>query len=249
MSFVVKSAIIPYKYNKANGENCIVKENSRKAESTDSALTEGIAARRIWDSNAEQEVFECLQKFLNRECFCVFPHMPISEVIKNFRRYDNFKETYIKFCELVGDTDQQEKHFELSHFDFTIYNKSNYLPVLIIEADGSQHRTNPSVIFFDKFKDYIATQYEIPLIRLELYNRDMDIEEELEKKLKGKNLNDPYNYPVYCWKCGKKLLYRAKGAYGSFYFCRSCNKAKTEKSVTLSNTKEKCPPLFVWDKE
>lgn len=134
-----------------------------------------------------------------------------------------------------------------AYFDFTIYNKASYFPVLIVEADGTRHKTNPSVIFFDKFKDYIAAQYEIPLVRIELHQQNMDIETRLQDALIGKNLNDPYNYPVYCWRCGKKFLYQPKGAYGSFYYCRSCNKANTEKSVTLSNNIKNCPPLFMWD--
>lgn len=185
---------------------------------------------------------------IDTEYFCIFPHMPISEVFKDFRKYEVFRDIYVKYCELVNDTSQVEKHFELSHFDFTIYRKSSYLPVLIIETDGSRHKTNPSVIFFDKFKDYIALQYEVPLVRLELHNRDMDIKEELEKKLKVKNLNDPYNYPIYCKKCGKKMIYQPKGQHGSFYYCRVCKKENTDKSLTLSNNKENCPPVFVWDK-
>ena len=89
----------------------------------------------LWDSKAEQEVFQYLQGMVNTEHFQIFPHMPISEVFKKFRKYEVFKETYI------------ERHFELSHFDFTIYNQSSYLPVLIIEADGARHKTNPWVIF------------------------------------------------------------------------------------------------------
>lgn len=203
----------------------------------------------LWDSKAEQEVFKYLQGMINAEYFYIFPHMPISEVFKNFRKYETFKDTYVKYCELVNDMTYVERHFELSHFDFTIYSRSGYFPVLIIEADGSRHKTNPSVIFFDKFKEYIALQYEVPFVRLELYNRDTDIEQELKNKLKGKNLRDPFNYPIYCWRCGQKFMYRPKGSHGSFYFCRSCNKDGTDKSLTLSNNKENCPPLFVWDKE
>lgn len=202
----------------------------------------------LWDSKAEQEVFQYLQGMVNPEQFYIFPHMPISEVFKEFRKYEVFKETYVKYCELVKDMTYMERHFELSHFDFTIYNQSSYFPVLIIEADGARHKTNPSVIFFDKFKDYIALQHEVPLVRLELHNRDTDIEEELKNKLQGKNLDDPFNYPIYCMKCGRKFLYQPKGVHGSFYYCRSCIKEGTNKSLTLTNTKENCPPLFVWDK-
>lgn len=203
----------------------------------------------LWDSKAELEVFQCLQKVINTEEFYVFPHMPISEVFQEFRKYQNFKDTYLKYCELTNEMTYIEKHFELSHFDFTIYSKLRYLPVLIIEADGSHHKTDPSVIFFDKFKDYIATQHEVPMVRLELHKGNMDIQEELIKKLKEKNLGDPYNYPTYCRKCGKKLIYQPRGINGSFYYCRLCVNKKTGKSLTISNNDENCPPLFVWDKE
>lgn len=200
----------------------------------------------LWDSEAELKVFQCLQEIINKEEFYIFPHMPIPEVFQEYRKHENFKDTYLKYCELAHEMAYIEKHFERSHFDFTIYNQSCFLPVLIIEADGSRHKTAPSVIFFDKFKDYIAAQHEVPMVRLELHNSNVDIQGELIKKLKEKNLNDPYNYPVYCKKCGQKFLYRPNG---NFYYCRSCINEKTQKSLTVSNTKEKCPPLFVWDKE
>lgn len=218
-----------------------MEENSKKMEPVYTSIS-------LWDSKAEHEVFQYLHKIIDTEHFYIFPHMPVSEVFKEFRKYDDFKNMYDKFCELVDSADYSGKHFELSHFDFTVYNKSAHLPVLIIEADGSQHKTNPSIMFFDRFKDYIAAQHEIPLVRLELYKKDMDIEAELVKKLKDKNLNDPYNYPIYCWNCGKKFIYQPKGTYGGFYYCRSCNKADTDKSVTASNNERNCPPLFIWDK-
>lgn len=170
-------------------------------------------------------------------------------MFQEFRKYEKFKDTYLKYCELTNEMAYIEKHFELSHFDFTTYGQSRFLPALIIEADGSRHKTDPSIISFDKFKDYIAAQHEVPMVRLELYNGNMDIQEELVKKLKEKNLSNPYNYPVYCKRCGQKLLYQSKGINGSFYYCRSCVNEKTKKSLSLSNTKEKCPPLFVWDKK
>lgn len=203
----------------------------------------------LWDSKAELEVFRCLQGVINTKEFYIFPHMPISEVFQEFRKYENFKDIYLKYCELANEMAYVEKHFELSHFDFTIYSRISFFPILIIEADGSRHKTDPSVIFSDKFKDYIASQHEVSMVRLELHNGNVDIKEELIKKLKEKNLNDPYNYPIYCKKCGKKFLYQPKGVYGSFYYCRSCNKRGTTKSLTVSNTKKNCPPLFVWDKE
>lgn len=222
-------------------------ENNSYAGQKDISLSQNDFYRGLWDSKAEQDVFQCLHRIINIESFTIFPHLPISEVIKDFKKYEAFQNTYKKFCKLVNDTDKHDRHFELAHFDFTIYNKSSYFPVLIVEADGTRHKTNPSVIFFDKFKDYVAAQYEIPLVRVELHRQNMDIETRLQDALIGKNLNDPYNYPVYCWKCGQKFLYQPKGAYGSFYYCRSCNKTKTEKSVTLSNNIKNCPPLFMWD--
>lgn len=202
-------------------------------------------SKQLWDSKAEEDVFQYLQQFINSEQFYICPHMPVSEVFKEFRKYDIFKETYIKFCELLNAPDQEERHFELSHFDFTVYRKSDYFPVLIIEVDGAQHKTNPEIIFFDKFKNWIAEQKEVPIIRLALYETNMDIESELEEKLKSEKLSNPYNYPVYCWRCGQKFLYRPNG---DFYYCRSCKrKGEDNKSLTITNSDKICPPLFVWD--
>lgn len=173
--------------------------------------------------------------------------MPVSEVFKDFRKYNIFKDTYIKFCELLKEPDQGDRHFELSHFDFTVYRRSDYFPVLIIEVDGVQHKTNPEIIFFDKFKNWIAEQKEVPLIRLALYEKNMDIRAELEESLKNEKLNNVYNYPVYCRRCGQKFLYRSNG---DFYYCRSCNrKGSDNKSLSMTNNDQNCPPLFVWDME
>ncbi len=207
-------------------------------------------SKQLWDSKAEEDVFGYLQQFINTEGFYICPHMPVSEVFKNFRKYSAFKDTYLKFCELLNEPNQEERHFELSHFDFTVYRKSDFFPVLIIEVDGAQHKTNPEIIFFDKFKTWIAEQKEVPIIRLALYETNMDIRSELEKKLKDEKLNSPYNYPVYCWRCGQKFLYRPNGANGDFYYCRSCKrkgKNNTNNSLTINNNDKICPPLFVWD--
>lgn len=211
---------------------------------TDKNTKEEIIHRSLWDSEAEKVIFECLQTFINTDSFFIFPHMSVSTVFKDFGKYEDYKEIYIKF----SDEKWQNTHFELAHFDFVIYNKSDYFPVLIIEADGAHHKTRPSVIHFDKFKNHLAEKYDIPLVRLELHNPDIDIEEELKRRLKDKNLNDPYNYPIYCRDCGKKLLYRPKGVHGSFYYCQSCQKEKTGKSKTVSNNVKNCPLLFEWDR-
>lgn len=203
-----------------------------------------IIHRKLWDSDAEKMIFEYLQGFINMDSFYIFPHMSVTAVFKDFGKYEDYKESYVKF----SDKKWQDTHFELAHFDFVIYNKSDYFPVLIIEADGAHHKNHPSTIHFDKFKNYLAEKYDIPLIRLELHNPNIDIEVELRKKLENKNLNDPYNYPIYCRDCGKKLLYRPKGLHGSFYYCQSCQREDTGKNKTVSNNVKNCPPLFMWDR-
>ena len=50
----------------------------------------------LWDSKAELEVFQCLQKVINVEGFYVFPHMPVSEVFQEFRKYEDFKFAFIQ---------------------------------------------------------------------------------------------------------------------------------------------------------
>lgn len=204
---------------------------------------EEIINRKLWDSDAEEKVFQHLQEFVNTDSFYIIPHILVSEVIKNFKKYDYWEDTYKKYCEFIKE-ERKDRHFELTHFDFVIYNKKDFMPVLIVEVDGARHKTNPSAIHFDKLKNYIAEQYEIPLARLELYNPDIDIESGLKKILTDQNLNDPYNYPIYCWRCGKKFLYQKKK---SFYYCNPCQR-RTGKNVTLSYNEKICPPLFVWDK-
>ncbi|MCM1144602.1 MAG: DUF2726 domain-containing protein [Blautia sp.] len=206
--------------------------------------TEEIIKRRLWDSDAEQIVFECLQRFIDFEKFYIVPHILVSEVIKNFRKYEQFENMYNKYCELVNKPGFSNRHFELMHFDFVVYSKADYFPVLIVEADGQNHKTKQNVMYFDKFKNYIAEQYDIPLVRLELYHADIDIEAELKKRLENENLKDAFNYPIYCWRCGRKLRYQKNK---DFYYCDSCQR-KTGKNVTVSNTEKICPPLFVWDK-
>lgn len=204
--------------------------------------------RRLWDSDAEEKAFRCLQSFINEESFFIVPHILVSEVIKEFRKYDYIEDTYNRYCQFIKE-ERKQTHFELMHFDFVIFNKKDCFPVLIIEVDGANHKTNQTTRHFDKFKDFMAQQYEIPMARLDLFNPNVDIEGELKSLLMSKKLNEPQNYPVYCYRCGRKFSYRKtknvqerKG----FYFCDPCQRNGLK--ATLSCNERICPPIFVWDK-
>ena len=223
-----------------------IKTEKTKPEETKPDVT---INRKLWDSNAEEKVFQCLLDFINTDSFYIVPHILVSEAIKDFRKYECFEDTYNRYCEFIKE-ERKNTHFELMHFDFVIYSKKSSSAVLIIEVDGGNHKTNQSTIHFDNFKDFIAKQYAaIPLVRLDLSIANVDIETELKKVLVDKKLDEPYNYPIYCYKCGKKFSYQPNRSQpdNGFYYCNPCQ-IRTGKNVTLSYNEKICPPIFTWNK-
>lgn len=234
-------------------EDALIEETEAKEnvpEKKEISKQESKINRQLWDSDAEQKVFHYLQDFINTDSFYVVPHILVSEVIKDFRNYNCFEDTYKRYCEFIKE-EQEQTHFELMHFDFVIYNKKDFSAALIVEVDGANHKTNQSTIRSDNFKDFIAKQYAaIPLVRLDLSVANVDIETELKKMLMDKKLNEPFNYPIYCWRCGRKFAYQPNKnkPNSSFFYCTSCKKGDTNKNITLSYNEKICPPIFVWDK-
>lgn len=198
----------------------------------------------LWDSKAEQKVFQFLRKIINSEHFYVFPHLPVSDVFCEYRDFSTFKDRFHAYCQFCN-TDPGETHFELSHYDFIIFN-SNYLPVLIIEIDGWRHEKYQSVRFFDQFKDRIAENHGIPLTRILLHKQNMDIEKIVKEKLLALDLEKPQNYPAFCPDCHQKLIYHEDG-YSPYYSCNSCKSKRTSNNLNFNISRIPRPPLFLFD--
>lgn len=194
----------------------------------------------LWDSEAEEKVFEILHKIINPEFFWIFPHLPISQVFKEYSEYLVFKENYIAYCEFCNVMPSSKTHFELSHFDFTIFNNC-YFPILIIEVDGEYHKKRR---FFDQYKNRLAENHDVRLIRLPLYERmsDEEIEKTLKDQLRALELDEPNNYPAYCYDCRQKLTYK-EGKYSPYYIgCRCKDKPKYRSVKYIFR-----PPIFNLD--
>lgn len=78
----------------------------------------------LWDSWSEKKAFQYLCEMINVEHFYVFPHLPISEVFKEYWEYADLQEIYRKYCQLCN-TESGETHFELFHFDFAANSEKN----------------------------------------------------------------------------------------------------------------------------
>lgn len=91
-----------------------------------SDLSSEIKGKRIWDSNAE--AYDYLQEIINTDHFQIFPHLAVSEVFRKYKNLETFKCFYGAYCDTFPMKDQERNvsHFELTHFDFVIYNKSQY---------------------------------------------------------------------------------------------------------------------------
>lgn len=198
----------------------------------------------IWDSKAEKEVFQFLLEIINSDYFYVFPHLPISDVFCEYKDFTKFKESFHAYCKFCN-TDPGETHFELSHFDFIIFNR-DYLPVLIIEIDGWRHKKYQAVRFFDQFKERIAENHGVPLARILLHNQNMDIKKTLKNELIALDLEEPNNYPVYCPDCRRKLIYH-EGDYSPYYGCCSCKNQKTGNNLNFNINRVPRPPIFLFD--
>lgn len=210
----------------------------------------------FFDSEAELKIISHLNDIINTAHYVVFPHLTIAEAFRKFIDFDEISEIYASFCEhkrklLPADKISilKERQIALSHFDFVIFDKENYVPVLIIEINGRSHATDEITKASDAFKEYICKQVlGRPFLTLELFESQEDLKEALISAIKESKFDNKYDYPVYCKHCGRKMTYKDKNDGGYFYFCQFCQdegKYKGKDKVKVTQGPENITPIFI----
>lgn len=204
----------------------------------------------FWGSTAELKIFNHLNDLIDTKHYIIFPHLSIAEAFNDFFKFEELSNIYDTFCDhkrklLTDDTITQLKArvLELSHFDFVIFDKGNYLPILIIEVNGYSHATNTYTKISDAFKEYLCREVlGRPLLKIELFDFKENLKEELINTINASNFNSKYNYPIYCKCCGRKMTYRDKNDGSYFYYCQPCQEAK---GTRTTQGPEVINPIFI----
>ncbi len=181
----------------------------------------------FWDSEAEKKVFYALSTLINKQDYIIFPHQLCLKVFK--MKMGEMKETFcgqlaVKRNPTLADNVQ----LDLLHYDFVIYDKIAWKPVLIIEINGSEHKKSNRQIL-DNFKSELALSEQIPLLVIDfsVYVPDEKIAAYVEKNLRLKIEDELKNksLPAYCEKCSSRLEYQYKRENQElFFYCTKCRK-------------------------
>lgn len=181
----------------------------------------------FWDSEAEKKVFFALNILINKQDFIIFPHQLCLKVFK--MKMDEMKETFcgqlaVKRNPKLADNVQ----LDLLHYDFVIYDKIAWKPILIVEINGSEHKKSKRQIL-DNFKSELAISEQIPLLVIDfsVYIPDEKIIAYVEKNLRLKIEDELKNkgLPAYCEECGSRLEYQYKRENQElFFYCNKCKR-------------------------
>lgn len=192
---------------------------------------EEIEVISLWDSKAEQLVFDTLREKINLDFYQINKHISLKEIFK--------KETKAPWMEC--------------HIDLLITDLKDY-PVLGIEINGIRHWNESEYKKRDREKKEIFAEAGVPLVCIPLPELPSYTKEEYKtnyakalSELLDKFLLPFYyktSYPIYCRMCGQQLEQKFKNDYtGSFYCCSN----KKCKFKTISA--EKIPNMFKLKKE
>lgn len=133
-------------------------------------------------SRAEKIIYEYLQKELS-SYYTIIPHVSLTDIFTYPQETDENRQYNI--YKLLG-----------YHVDFVVYDKL-YHPVMAIELNGSNHKTNSRTIWTDQRKKELFEYFKIPFISLDLSRHYQDAE--LIELLKNKISESPRI--IYCWTC------------------------------------------------
>lgn len=182
----------------------------------------------LYDSKAEKLVFSYLNEFINTDYYSIHLHKPLYDIFEELQPHKR-NEIFEQFCKLSDTEMFSDSKSELSHFDFVIYSDVSDMPVLIVEVNGSHHKTDPSQKNLDRFKKFICDKNDIPLLVLKLYKSYKD--DEIRDMLKS-NL-DPFHsrneFPVFCIKCNAIMDLKRNRKDGSFYY--ACSNPECKRSI------------------
>lgn len=201
------------------------------------------------DSEAELDVLNHLNDLIDSAHYVIFPHLSIAETFKNFLTFGELSEMYDNFCETkrmilpkAKILEMKKRKLELSHFDFVLFDKENYVPVLVIEVNGRSHATDEITKASDAFKEYVCKQVlGRPFLTLELFESQKDLKAALITAVKKSNFDRKYDYPIYCGHCGLKMDYLDKKDGSYYYRCKHCQEEDREET----RSPEKIPPIFI----
>lgn len=147
----------------------------------------------FWDSSLEKEVYFYINNFIKNKSAKVeiLPHVSLRELFKPTNDFKN----------------QNLKQLSSYHIDILLLSEKSFVPLVAIEIDGSHHELDDNQRIRDAFKNSLLERNGIQLLRLKPDNCNYAfIESELTKLLT--------TAPIYCPKCGRKLLEKKNSANG-----------------------------------
>lgn len=179
--------------------------------------------KQLYDSSIESKIAAILKKYINAEYYTFSDHVTLPKIFKGIeakKAYEIFKEDYKPYLEKPDATDKStledsiiqqiqrldlQKRIDMMEYDFVVYEKKSYYPILFIEINGQTHLEKKQKII-DKFKRSLSEEYDIPMISLELFNSEDDhkIEQALKRELNNKT--HFRNCPIYCYKCKQRMI-------------------------------------------
>ena len=180
-----------------------------------------------WDHGIEWEVYSALRQFISDD-YIVIPHEAFSNLF------------YWKWEDDWKLTDRVTK----AHFDFVIYN-NNFMPIVLIEVNGSTHKSSPNRMEMDEFKRKLAAEKGVKLISLDATKTIGNIQQEVEERIRHE-FPDRDSCPTYCPTCHSRIrmiLQRNKSTNEYFYRCvnKECG---TTHSLGRSGDYRKIAPLY-----
>lgn len=182
----------------------------------------------FWDSAAEEKVYNILLEVID-EHYIIFPHIAFKDIFK------------IEGKKIPGDLYDK---FLKYHFDFVIFD-INFIPVLLIEINGSSH-TLEWKSDIDKFKKLLSSKCDLPLASIDLLEHlnDREFKIKICRSLVA-TVDSRRKCNVYCPKCKNILTYKLnKDRKGSFYYCSHCKNPYSKEPKHLTFDESKIPPLF-----
>lgn len=167
----------------------------------------------FWDSPLEKEVYFIINNFINNNNVEVeiLPHVSLKELFNPTNDLNN----------------KNLKRLSSYHIDILLLSKKSFVPLVAIEIDGSHHDLNDRQKIRDAFKNSLLKRHNIKLLRLKPDNCTYSfISTELTNLLA--------NAPIYCPKCGNKMVEKNNSKTGvKFLGCSGYNSLNCEYSQPI----------------
>ena len=210
--------------------------------------------KSLYDSSIEPKIATMLKKYINAEYYTFSDHVTLPKIFKNIENtnaYKAFAQNYEPFLMSIEPTVNElirkriqwfdlQRRINIVEYDFVVYEKKSYYPILFIEINGQTHLEKKQKII-DKFKRSLSEEYDIPMISLELFNSEDDFEIEQALKRELKNKTHFRNCPKYCYKCKQRMIEKKITSMNSTkieYEYQCPNNCKNKNSQDIHVTKE-----------